>query len=199
MRSGSPAGSWIFGRGPGPAPGPGPGGPGKSRLFHFFPEESLRRGGFSGLFSGIREKSRRTRPPRDFFRDSGDFSGGKVPGVPVCPRNPSVFFIFSNPAHFSAPWAPGAPLFPEKCEKKTRDFDRIRLLKVPKGKVPRSVSQAAAVLRRSVPAGATAGRRGLMLQRRRGIRREVGISGGPPGPPPGRAPGSPENYAFSFF
>ena len=92
LKLGNPAGSWDFWRPPGPAPGPGPGGPGKSRLFHFFPEESLRRGGFSGLFSGIREKSRRTRPPRDFFRDSGDFPGGKVPGVPVCPGNSSGFF-----------------------------------------------------------------------------------------------------------
>ena len=86
---GNPAGRSDFWRAPGPAPGPGPGGPGKLRLFYYFLEESLRRVGFSENFSKIREKSRRTRPPRDFFRDSGDFSGGKVPGVPACPGNSS--------------------------------------------------------------------------------------------------------------
>ena len=101
------------------APGPGPGGAGKSRLFHFFSEKSLRRGGFSENFLEIREKSRRTRPPRDFSAAAPRLPGGKVPGVPGCPREFLwIFCFFSNPAHFPAPLPPGAPLFHKKCEKK---------------------------------------------------------------------------------
>ena len=135
MKLGNPAGSSDFGRAPGPAPGPGPGGPGKSRLFHFFREESIRRGGFPGNFLEVREKYRRTRPPRDFFRDSGDFSGGKVPGVPVCPGNSSGFFYFFRIPRTLPPRGPPVPPFSRKSERKTRDFDMIRVLKVPKGKV----------------------------------------------------------------
>ena len=147
----------------------------------------------------IREESRRTRPPRDFSPAAPRLPGDKVPGVPACPENFSGLFSFSQILRTFPPRGPPmAPLF-TKSVRKNRDSDRIRLLKVPKKKVQRSVSQAAAVLRRSVPAGATVGRRGLMLQRRRGIRREVGFSAGSPGPPPGRAPGGPENRDFFAF
>ena len=115
---GESGGKLGFSAGPRARPRAGPRGAREIATFSLFSEKFLRRVGFSENFLKIREKSRRTRPPRDFFRDSGDFSGGKVPGVPACPGNSSGFFIFLNPAHFSAPWAPGAPLFPEKCEKK---------------------------------------------------------------------------------
>ena len=188
-----------FRRGPRARPRAGPRGARKIATFSLFSEKSLRRGGFSENFLEIREKSRRTRPPRDFSPAAPRLPGGKVPGVPGCPENSSGIFIFSRIPRTFPPRCPPVPPFSTKSARKNRDFDRIRLLKVPKEKVQRSVSQAAAVLRRSVPAGATVGRRGLMLQRRRGIRREVGFSAGPPGPPPGRAPGGPGNRDFFAF
>ena len=137
------------------------------------PEKSHRRGGFSENFLEFRgEFPRSSSPPREYSR---------------------IFFIFPASRALFRPVAPRRPPFSGKVREKSRGIARRRPKKVPKGKVQRSVSQAAAVLRRSVPAGATVGRRGLMLQRRRGIRREVAIFGGPPGPPPGRAPGGPGN------
>ena len=115
------------------------------------------------------------------------------------PRIFPDFFDFPGCRALFRPVAPRRPPFSGKVREKSRGIDRRRPKKVPKGKVPRSVSQAAAVLRRSVPAGARSGVRAFMLQRRWGIRRQVAIFGGPPGPPPGRAPGSPENPGYFHF
>ena len=151
---GNPAGSWDFWRAPGPAPGPGPGGPGKSRLFHFFPEESLRRGGFPGISWKSARNLAGPDPRGTFSATPGTFPGEKSPEFRSATGIPLDFFYFSESRALFRPVGPRCPPFPGKVREKTRDFDRIRLLKVPKGKVPRSVSQAAAVLRRSVPAGA---------------------------------------------
>ena len=174
-------------------------GHGKSRLFTFFREIPPPRRIFREFLGNPREISPDSTPAGLVRRGSAT-SRGESPRSSGLPREFLwICFVFQRSRALFRPVAPRCPPFSGKVREKTRDFDRIRLLKVPKGKVPRSVSQAAAVLRRSVPAGAESGVRALLLQRSRGIRREVWIFGGPPGPPPGRAPGSMENPVFLHF
>ena len=140
-----------FGKGRG---GGGLSGARKIAIFHFF----LRNPSAAEDFPRISWKSARNLAgldPRGTFPPRlRDFPGGKSPEFRAAPRISLDFFHFSRSRALSRPVAPRCPPFPQKVREKTKDFDRIRLLKVPKGKVPRSVSQAAAVLRRSVPAGA---------------------------------------------
>ena len=147
---------------PGPPPGRAPGGPENRDFFTFFP----RNPSAAEDFPGISWKSARNLagpdPRGTFSATPGTFPGEKSPEFRSAPGIPLDFFYFFESRALLRPVGPRRPPFPGKVREKTRDFDRIRLLKVPKEKVQRSVSQAAAVLRRSVPAGAESGVRALM-------------------------------------
>ena len=147
---------------PGPPPGRAPGGPENRGFFAFF----LRNPSAAEDFARISWRSARNLAgldPRGTFPPRlRDFPGGKSPEFRAAPRISLDFFHFSRSRALSRPVAPRCPPFPGKVREKTREIDRIRLLKVQKGEVKRSVSQAAAVLRRSVPAGAESGVRALM-------------------------------------
>ena len=135
MKLGNPAGSWDFWRAPGPAPGPGRGGPGKSRLFHFFP----RNPSAAEVFPGISWKSARNLagpdPRGTFSATPGSFPGGKSPEFRSAPGIPLDFFYFFESRALFRPVGPRCTPFPGKVRDKTRDSDRIRLSKAPKGKV----------------------------------------------------------------
>ena len=153
---------WIFGGPPGPPPGRAPGGPGNRDFSTFFPRNPSVAQDFPDHFPESARNLAGLDPRGTFPPRLRDFPGEKSPEFRPAPRiSPDFLVFFQIPRTFPPRGPPVAPFF-TKSARKFRDFDRIRLLKVPKEKVQQSVSQAAAVLRRSVPAGAESGVRALM-------------------------------------
>ena len=125
----------IFGGPPGPPPGRAPGGPENRDFFTFFPRNPSAAEDFPDYFPESARNLAGPDPRGTFSATPGTFPGEKSPESRSAPGIPLDFFYFFESRALFRPVGPRCPPFPGKVREKTRDFDRIRLLKVPKGKV----------------------------------------------------------------